>query len=1075
MPELRTIVKNMVDAGEDEASIAAVIKRHKEINHPDLSPEIPPAPYTGDRVSRIAESEPDTFWGGVAKSFRSGEALKAGVEGAKGYFQGAVTDIPSSLVEFGNSLAAGLDSLATNPAEHFRVAPQAFKELGQGIVDTTKMAGSDPRAFGRLAGQLTGQPLVTEGALAGAGIAGRAARLPAAKVMEPVGRLLEGTRAIPGAPISTRGAVARLASKTVSPVGRAIRQTGENLRMAANKVETPLDLAKRIQDIPVEPTVDNPYTDIFNRQAQNQSVARDVPPIVETPNDLASRGGGTNRSNQFISEPPTDVDPIFQGPIVESAQELAARGGGTEPAFPFDPYKGTDVDPIFRNEPAPPEGNLVPGQSLSPEEQMAAAIQEVRDQFARQGEPGVQAPPDPYSLGSNAPPAQPRVSVKATPTPAPKKSAFKTKAEPQKGAFKPGNDPKPAAPKPTSDTAPPPLKSKNVKWNNPFGRFNNETGAVGRDISPIIEAQARERLARATDPNTYDLGDISQPIDLNQSIQDLFAPTSSAASTIPNTPTKTAPTGVNPLRPIVPEGQVTNRRMFELSDQIGAQNRTPAQQFAEEVLGGHEFNPDMLFTPEEQVRTPIPETSSPVENQFDPRIAPGGVVSESTPSFADIQKRMYELVDKGTNGTLTAEEFAEAQALNKQWRNHPEFDRPTEIKPEDWGDWGGDEKNLPTLINDESGSTVAKPTEPKSFLQRFKDMWEDETGAVGKNISDIQAKNKVGAGDRKWSIAHPSGKPIGDIEVTKAELAAARKAGGVPDDMDNADLSNALFQQKLEKIAEENGYSVNDLTRLRIQYHTKAAKEGSVEVKPKAPTAKSTPIGPQGKSYRVTDDNDNHLGDVTITPDEVQEAIQAAESEGVDLTPEDAHQILYEDKVEDLLAAHGRNKEDLGKTSGKIMNANQKKVRSTAESQEPTFSTNKVERPEIDPEKAWAQGGDTKPLIQEAERLAKTDGPDTKFARLLPKNLRFPLGEGETYRGRLNFLIEATKEAPISEDAAVAARLKERDDFLASIRQAAGVESLPDVKPLRNQDIGPPLRIKDLILTREGKINPRKR
>jgi hypothetical protein len=481
------------------------------------------------------------------------------------------------------------------------------------------------------------------------------------------------------------------------------------------------------------------------------------------------------------------------------------------------------------------------------------------------------------------------------------------------------------------------------------------------------------------------------------------------------------PRPVNPLRPIVPEGQVTNRQMFENSDRIAAQNRpNPAQKFADEVLAGNEYSEDMLLTPDELRSPDIPVMESPFENQFDPRITPGGVVSE-------------------------------------------------EIKPADWGDWGGAEKDLPTLVNDESGSTVAKPR--SSFSDRVKRLWEDEAGELG---DDVKPRRVPSVGDRSWDVMHPSGKPIGNLTVTRQEIAAARKGGHVPDGLDDVDVSNAMFDQKLKNMAIENGYTVNDLHRLRINYNTKSAKEGKVTVNPTGenPARKSTPIGPQGKSYRITSKDDEHLGDITITPDEVQTAIEAAAKEGVDLTPEQTHQIIYEDKVEDLLESRGRDITEVAEVKGKIMNANEKKVRNTAEPKEPTVF--KEDAPVIDPDKAFARDGDIGPIRREAERLARTEGGDLKFKGLLPKELRYPLNveKGETFKGRLDALLEALKEETPEVNAR---RLAEMDAFLKSAREAIGVEDLPNIAPLRNQNIGAPIRSKDLRITPEGRFIPRKR
>lgn len=1257
--DLRTKVKNAIDAGHTEEEIAAMIKRYRELNPEpvDRTPAIPPAPYTGDTARRVAESEPDTFWGGVANSFKTGEALKAGFEGARGWLRGAILDIPSSLNDAGNAIAAGLDSLATNPEAHFKAMGPAFREMGHEFANTVSHAGSNPHAFGRMMGQLTGQPIVMEGALAGTGALARTApvqnfakahALQAAKVLEPVGRAMEGSRAATsGVPYTKTGAIAKVAGRTVAPVGRAIRQTGENLRMFGNSVETPRNLAARTANRPPGTTVAS--GDIFSDVA----VADNQPPIVESPDAFAARGSG---------DPPLVYpDPYGsprsvaenQPPILESPNDLAARGGGTNPAFPFEVADPVDIDPIFRK-PGPPPSGAAPAlvkdaNSLTPEEQMAAAIQEVRDRFVKEADPTTQAPPPPYSHGAAAPPEQPRFSVR-TPRPtkdsplshlsldelikiqedaaAGRKPQIRAKAPKTKAAaknpptaekFEPTVDPKevlkgvdpndlkaalermkardagvdPA----TGEILTPPTKPAKVKWRNPFERFKNETGAVGRDISDIIERQAAEKMARQSAPRpTENMPDWGM-----ETIRE--------------------PRPVNPLRPKVPPGQVTNRQMFERSGRIAAENRTnPGQRFADEVLGGHEFAEDMLLTPDELRNPDVPVSNSPFENQFDPRIAPGGVVSEATPAretvfrggglkgrdghsffttdkneamgYASLAERPEDrLLWEGTlpkgeypAGNLTTkgnipEAWADIQRAvpndvvesvfqrsgdptqvpQQVMRGEPgydewvkfrdSFDKPAEIKPEDWGDWGGAEKDLPTLVNDKSGSTVAKPKSsfsdrvrrllkdeagelgddvqprqtpkfgrggvadfdngppeivapmgiegesamdfirrytnndlstveqvnqlPEDIKRGFVKLWKesqaklkrepaevvrpsafsrnllkDERGMVGKDINNpsnpkpnprekaievlraieknlgrsltpkeivelqdtanatraagSNPKKSPSVGDRNWDVMHPSGKPIGNIAVTRAEIAAARKAGQIPEGMDDVDVSNAMFQQKLEELAAENGYTPNDLNRLKINYNTKATKEAPA----KSVTRESTPT-PKVKKYDIT---------------------------GREVKSEDA----------------------------------------------PKLVDPKTEKLTFDPDRAFEPGGDIQPVAKEASRLETANAPDESFKRLLPREMQYSLGEGETFKDRLTQLINAVtdvdlnpvdmrqvraeiaaEEAGKAKAAAEAQQMSEINKFLQSIH-----ETLPDsTTPLLD------LKKIDLGSLSRGKLN----
>jgi hypothetical protein len=153
MPDaLDGIIQRMYDAGESEDDIAAVIKDYKKN---------PPRPV------QESIAEPDTFFGGVSKSLFSGEALKAGLEGALGFGKGALLNLPSTIATgVGDAL-----EVATSPIRTARNAPEAFRaipDVARGMWDTATRAGSDPFAFGEMIGELTGQPLATAGIAKGA-------------------------------------------------------------------------------------------------------------------------------------------------------------------------------------------------------------------------------------------------------------------------------------------------------------------------------------------------------------------------------------------------------------------------------------------------------------------------------------------------------------------------------------------------------------------------------------------------------------------------------------------------------------------------------------------------------------------------------------------------------------------------------------------------------------------------------------------------------------------------------------------------------------------------------------------
>lgn len=68
----------------------------------------------------------------------------------------------------------------------------------------------------------------------------------------------------------------------------------------------------------------------------------------------------------------------------------------------------------------------------------------------------------------------------------------------------------------------------------------------------------------------------------------------------------------------------------------------------------------------------------PIFNKVTEPIIPP-IEKPTTPqTFEEIQARMYELADKEKTNTFTSEDLKEAQALNKIWRNHPEFNNSIE-------------------------------------------------------------------------------------------------------------------------------------------------------------------------------------------------------------------------------------------------------------------------------------------------------------------------------------------------------------------------------------------------------------
>src|SRR5215204_1364004 len=154
MADLKTIVDRMIAAGEPEEAIGGVIQEFNRTNRPK-----PAKPVAPPRAQEVLD-EPDNFFEGFSKSIFGGEALNAGWEGAKGWAKGAVVDIPSTLF---HGAKDALD-MKLNPGMTSLRMSEGLRE----IPNIVSHAGSDPQPFGRMMGQLTGQPAILEGALMGA-------------------------------------------------------------------------------------------------------------------------------------------------------------------------------------------------------------------------------------------------------------------------------------------------------------------------------------------------------------------------------------------------------------------------------------------------------------------------------------------------------------------------------------------------------------------------------------------------------------------------------------------------------------------------------------------------------------------------------------------------------------------------------------------------------------------------------------------------------------------------------------------------------------------------------------------
>lgn len=661
MPDLKTIVQRMIDANESEEDINATIERFKELN--------PPKP----QAQPIAPHEPDTFASGVLRSLGTGEAFKAGAEGGLGWLKGAITDLPETLWGAAKDLGTSL----SDPIQTIKDAPGAFRHgipaMGKQMWDTTTNAGADPEAFGRMMGQLTGQPLVTEGIIKGV----PQLRAPVGKALESTGRLAAEKQPITGMIPSMFGM--RTARNAEAAVGRGVQGLGQRMRLKATGVESADKLAR------TGPSKANKGLRSFDLKAESGTPSRnrslpyeprqkpvgvgedygniDLEVPVNDPRIWVKRPEGVpsrSRSLPYESSGAIDLEaPVNSPPI----------GMGPEPTGIPSRYRDVPYEPQPTIEP-PSGANLVKDKVPTVEEQMATILEQISDEGTRQ--PGTELPPPPFSHGEGPPTTQPVINypssgeIKVLLRELAKKEAKEAAEAAKKAAAK--KEAAPESPRPSTVT---PEQVQEVfpglKNERPTGVPEGVDPVTGEIIEllrakknkskglwkPVMDFLKGEKGEIDYDKffrrEPDDIGNMpDEAIDLNQEVgriepqktirpedwgdwggDEAGLPTlipDESGSHVAESPVAARKqlAGINPLRPDVPAGQVTNKRMFELSEQRAAENQVhPGREFADRVLS-HEFDEDMLFTPDELESTNVPRMESPVENQFDPRIAPGG-------------------------------------------------------------------------------------------------------------------------------------------------------------------------------------------------------------------------------------------------------------------------------------------------------------------------------------------------------------------------------------------------------------------------------------------------------------------
>lgn len=324
--DLRSIVQRMIDAGESEENIAAVIQRFDSQKPQTSAPKAAPM---GDTYKG-----PDTFWGGVKQSLMSGEAAKAGLEGGVGYLKGALLDLPSSiggaLGNIGESMMHPIDT-ATKGWDALMHPSEVYHGVVDPMVETTMKAGSNPEDFGRLMGQLTGQPLATEGLVKAAPAVAPTVARGTGGTMAAAGRVMSKYKPMSG--MLPRIMEPRILRTMEGAAGRGIERIGESIKgmgtpSVQGEVVPPLGenpFFKEGQIIPNEPVVQppNPQLPPSNTDFYQSPGYFDESRQLTPETTMESQAPGRPMGYDFIGPQP---EPPLQPPPPVEPTVLPSRG-----------------------------------------------------------------------------------------------------------------------------------------------------------------------------------------------------------------------------------------------------------------------------------------------------------------------------------------------------------------------------------------------------------------------------------------------------------------------------------------------------------------------------------------------------------------------------------------------------------------------------------------------------------------------------------------------------------------------------------------------------------------------------
>ncbi len=285
--DLEAIVQRMIDAGESEESIGSVIQEHSK------------------RFPVNAPNSPGTFSEGFKKSFEGGldsEFANTAKSSLLGYAKGAVADLPGGIWNAAKFAGSMVSDPFNTTMGMVRDAPGALKD----VANIAAQAGSDPESFGRLMGQTTGQPLVTEGIAKGVPML----RKPAAATVEGAGRIMREHQPISGT--LPRIAEPRIMRTIERGAGGMVERAGQSMRPTP-PAPKPFDLSS--------------YKGIYGERTPPTSPTSSPLPNVS---DIGEVNVGPSQmpklDSRISSLPPEDFDlPLNTGPSSPSVNQAAGR------------------------------------------------------------------------------------------------------------------------------------------------------------------------------------------------------------------------------------------------------------------------------------------------------------------------------------------------------------------------------------------------------------------------------------------------------------------------------------------------------------------------------------------------------------------------------------------------------------------------------------------------------------------------------------------------------------------------------------------------------------------------------